>query len=498
MLSSLLTVALSGALLLGTAHADTCSNVESLTSIDIFRRLELSYTQEQTEYWSTACGALKPSCILYPKSSDEVSAIVKILGNSTENFAVKSGGHNPNNYWASIDGAPLISTKEINHVILDPSKGTVRVGPGNRWDDVQTELDGTGWTVVGGRLGNVGVGGYLLGGGLSFMSQEYGWAANSILAYDIVLANGTITTASATKNPDLFIALKGGMNNFGIVTSFLLQGYKQGDIWGGNLFFKSSDETDAKLLQAVRDFTAYNTDDKAGIIMTAERAGADLIDSWIMFLYYNGPSPPEGTFANFTDAKPWLNTCKTRSYKDLLVGNNWAVLSGSVYEIGTETIPLPSVENTPKVMGELHSHWRNVSGDARFVAGVIASIAYQPFPRRMAELAKAAGGDMLDIDADSDRIIIELNYSYWNQGDSERMDQTMQDTYNGFRDRVLAWQEDGTLEEDIYLPLFANDAYHRQDYFGRLRPEKRELAKSLAEELDPNGFFRDRTGGLKP
>lgn len=143
---------------------DTCELVAAQTDIEILTPLTLEYNTEQTEYWSTSCGALMPSCILAPSTTDEVAAIMATLCDTDEIFAVKSGGHNPNNGWASVADGPLISTMNLNEVIFDPETETVRVGPGNRWDEVAAALDGTGYTAVGGRIGNVGVGGYLLGG----------------------------------------------------------------------------------------------------------------------------------------------------------------------------------------------------------------------------------------------------------------------------------------------------------------------------------------------
>ena len=89
---------------------------------------------------------------------------MKVLQTNNETFAIKSGGHNPNNYFASVQGGPLISTSALTEVTFDKASNTVAVGPGNKWEDVHTALDSTGVTVVGGRIGNVGVGGYLVGG----------------------------------------------------------------------------------------------------------------------------------------------------------------------------------------------------------------------------------------------------------------------------------------------------------------------------------------------
>jgi FAD/FMN-containing dehydrogenase len=64
------------------------------------------------------------------------------------------------------------------------------------------------------------------------MSTEYGWAANNVVDFEIVLANGTIANANANSNQDLFAVLKGGGNNFGIVTTYTLKAYPQGQVCG--------------------------------------------------------------------------------------------------------------------------------------------------------------------------------------------------------------------------------------------------------------------------
>ncbi|KAI5860495.1 FAD-binding domain-containing protein [Durotheca rogersii] len=484
-------------LLLGRALADTCSVIEDTSTIDVARPLDLSYLDEQAGYWSSSCSALKPSCIIFPKDAAEVAAVVAALANTTEQFAVKSGGHNPNNYWSSVAGGPLISTRKLNQVILNTETGVARVGPGQRLDSIAAELQGTGWTFVGGRIGNTGVGGLVLGGGLSYMSAQYGWSASSVLEFEIVLANGTVATASESHHPDLFRALKGGGNNFGVVTAYVLQLYRQDDVVAGNLVFARTPGTDARLLRAVRDFTEHNADDRAAIIVTAERGNIDLLDAWILFLFYDGPVVPPGTFDNFTAAGPLLNTLKVQSYAHLMGTSNWVVVRGSVVTIATETVPLPPAASVDRVLGGLHAHWRDVSGTTLLVPGIIASIAWQPFPKRIARAARARSADLIDTDDTVDRLIVEMNYSFLLPSDYDRIDQAIQRTYGGMRDRVLGWQRDGTLP-DAYLPIFMNYGYHRQDYFGRLRPESRALARSVADRVDPDGLFRTRTGGWKP
>ncbi|KAH7025769.1 FAD binding domain-containing protein [Microdochium trichocladiopsis] len=483
------------------SQQSTCDLVQAQTKISIWNRFSIDYTREQTEYWSTASGALKPKCILTPQNADEVAAIVSILRENNETFAIKSGGHNPNNYFASVDGGPLISTKKLNEVVFDRATETVRIGPGNRWDEVSGALDGSGYTVVGGRIGNVGVGGYLLGGGLSFMSTEYGWAANQVLEYTVVLANSTIVKITPDNHPNIYTALTTGGNNYGIVTSYLVKAYPQGDVWGGSLVFTATPNITVNLLSALRDFTENYPDEKAGIIMTAERTLGTLVDLWIMFLYYNGPEPPAGLFDRFINAGASINTCKTQSMHSLLSGNNWAVVKGSVYTIGTETIALPpagpSGTEGDAVMQSVYDLWVEVSNKVKLVPGLIASIAFQPMPKMLTRVAKThAGGDMLDLDDSIDRMIVELDYSFLFNSDYPKVDAIMRETYTGIRNVADNATAAGLMPQG-YLPLFQNDCFYPQDYYGRLRPEKKALAQKVRAELDPQGLWRDRTGGFK-
>lgn len=142
----------------------SCEQIETTRpDIEITYRGQLTYTSINTDYWSTGCIAEKPACIILPSSAVQFAAVLTILNQNNEAFAVKSGGHTPN-CFSSIDGGPLISTKRMNQVELNVAEEFVDVGPGNRWMDVTGTLDGTGWMVVGGRMGEVGVSGLTLGG----------------------------------------------------------------------------------------------------------------------------------------------------------------------------------------------------------------------------------------------------------------------------------------------------------------------------------------------
>lgn len=125
--------------------------------------------------------------------------------------------------------------------------------------DVYDELEKHQCVVGGGRVGSVGVGGYLLGGGLSYYAGRHGFACDNVVAYEVVLADGSIITASANEHEDLFRALKGGGNNFGIVSRFTMGTLPISPVWGGVSLKPKSGLSTA--CQALVDFTANASDD---------------------------------------------------------------------------------------------------------------------------------------------------------------------------------------------------------------------------------------------
>jgi hypothetical protein len=93
-------------------------------------------------------------------------------------FVIKSGGHSPDAGHASVKDGVLIALRNLSGTTLDSKTNLAALKPGGHWWDAMKALDGTGRMVVGGRLGVVGLGGYLMQGGVSFISGQYGLAAD--------------------------------------------------------------------------------------------------------------------------------------------------------------------------------------------------------------------------------------------------------------------------------------------------------------------------------
>ncbi len=116
-----------------------------------------------------------PACAFFPASSEDVSAAIIALGKEPGvPFALKSGGHNWNRGFSSTDGGVLISFRpNLQNVTLASDGQTAKIGPGARWVEVMQNLDQSNKCVVGGRSGDVGVGGYVVQGGISYLTAQY-------------------------------------------------------------------------------------------------------------------------------------------------------------------------------------------------------------------------------------------------------------------------------------------------------------------------------------
>ncbi|KAI9146840.1 FAD-dependent monooxygenase CTB5 [Paramyrothecium foliicola] len=201
--------------------AECCHFLKQQSSIEnIFAPGDRQYLQRVQSYWSLTA-QLRPKCFVQPESSSEVSTVVKLIVEQTKcDFAIRSGGHSSSEGANNIEDGITIDLALLDEINYDEETTLLSVQPGAKWLSVYRTIDPLGRGVAGARLGDVGVGGFLLGGGFSFYLYREGVACNGIRGIEVVLANGTIIEANQKHNSDLFKVLKGGGSGFGIVTRF--------------------------------------------------------------------------------------------------------------------------------------------------------------------------------------------------------------------------------------------------------------------------------------
>ena len=258
-----------------------------------------------------------------PETTNDVSLAVKVIKTfnyaSVCNFAIRGGGHTPWAGSANIDRGVTIDMRRIKSISVNREKTEAKVGAGAIWEDVHREMDRQGLSIIGGRASSVGVGGLTIGGmsnfnsetfttltrvigGISYFSPRKGFACDNVVNYEIVLADGRIVNANARTNSDLWLALKGGSNNFGIVTRFDLKAFKQGNFWGGTILY--GDDASPALLKAFADLNRpQGYDEYASVIHSHSFVpGMGFVTS--ENIAYTKPEAFPATFKPFTDAQP--------------------------------------------------------------------------------------------------------------------------------------------------------------------------------------------------
>ncbi|RMJ01568.1 hypothetical protein CDV36_015690 [Fusarium kuroshium] len=223
------------------------------------------YEQRLQTYWSVSA-RLKPWCIVQPRTTDEVSKVLKTLldigsGAGSWHIAVRGGGHN---HWAgssNIANGVTIDLGLLNRTEYNEATNIASVGGGSLWNSAYEAAAEHGASLVGSRAGGVGVGGFLLGGGNSYYTGQRGFGCDNVVNYEVVLPDGRIVNANATSNEDLYRALKGGGSNFGIVTRFDLEAFPAKDLYGGSRTI-TTNYTD-EILNAVVSFANHDESEAA-------------------------------------------------------------------------------------------------------------------------------------------------------------------------------------------------------------------------------------------
>ena len=193
----------------------------------------------------------RPALILRCMDAADVMAAVDFARRTGVLIAVRGGGHNGGGL-GSCDGGLVIDLSLMKGVRVDPALRTVRAGAGCTQGDLDHATHAFGLAVPSGIVSSTGIGGLTLGGGHGYLSRAHGLTIDNLLEADVVLADGSIATASEEENPELFWAIRGGGGNFGIVTSFLYRGHPVAKVYAGPIFY---DRGDARaIMQWYRDW----------------------------------------------------------------------------------------------------------------------------------------------------------------------------------------------------------------------------------------------------
>ncbi|KIM38915.1 hypothetical protein M413DRAFT_239222 [Hebeloma cylindrosporum] len=310
-------------------------------------------------------------CVVEPGIPGDVGIILGIVGKTRTRFAVKGGGHAVNPGFSSSTGVQ-ISMSRFSDVVYNPRHQTAEIGAGLIWDDVYAVLEPYGVNVVGGRTSGVGVAGFTLGGGYSWKTNQYGLTIDTVTAFELVKPDGNVVRVTKASDPGLFFGLKGGFNNFGIVTKFTLRTFPQTQVWGGSIATDS--QHIAEVMAATAAFSSKVTDPKAAMInqyVYVHPAGQNSLS-----LFYDGPTPPPGIFDDFLAIPSVAKDVSTRSFLSLIQGFNTQGMPPNIRVTGTATSVLAL---TPSFLAAVLNQTNYWGAKLAPKSGIIAAVGIQSF-----------------------------------------------------------------------------------------------------------------------
>jgi FAD/FMN-containing dehydrogenase len=176
----------------------------------------------------------RPRLIVVARTSTDIVEAVRFAAEQGLDVAVMAGGHGT---IRPADDSLLIVISGLTEVRIDPAAQTAWIGGGVKWGRVLEQTQAVGLAPLLGSSPDVGAVGYTLGGGMGWLARKYGLSTDSVNCFELVTADGGLVNASATENPDLFWALRGGGGNFGIVTGMEIRLYPVTTVYGGNLIY---------------------------------------------------------------------------------------------------------------------------------------------------------------------------------------------------------------------------------------------------------------------
>ncbi|MEH1102312.1 FAD-binding oxidoreductase [Micromonospora sp. CPCC 205561] len=191
----------------------------------------------------------RPAVIVRAADSADVVRVIAFARETGLPFSVRSGGHSTYAVW---DDGLVLDLSALRELDIDVEGRTAWAGPGLTSLEYLRAAAEHGLSTGFGDTGSVGLGGLTLGGGVGYLVRRYGLTIDSLLAADVVTADGELVRADADNHPDLFWAIRGGGGNFGVVTRLQFRLHPVGNIFGGTLVLPATAEVIASYMEAAK------------------------------------------------------------------------------------------------------------------------------------------------------------------------------------------------------------------------------------------------------
>ncbi|KAI8946216.1 FAD-binding domain-containing protein [Xylaria longipes] len=352
-----------------------------------------------------------------------------------------SGGQQPALGCNNIQGGITLNLSLITGIAVKDE--TVSIAAGERWGAVYEKLDPLGLSVAGGRSARNGIGGLALQGGLSFFSSSEGFIADNVINYQIVLASGEIVNANAKDHPDLWRALRGGGNNFGV-----------------HHYFSPSFPSEIQAL--VAELQKPDATPETHLMVS------------IGFAAVFGPNP----------------MCQNQVYYTKAVDK--LEFFGAFFFTADEQA---GDQQVAKVKADIET--LQAAADIYTVAidpvksteGLICSLTLQPYAESLLQSSAAKGADVLGLGTNSGSLVNLLLLTYWsNAKDDAAILGAMKTALHGIDQDATS---KGTKVDYVYMNYASED----HDVVGSYGGENNKFLQEASKKYDPEGLFQKGVPG---
>ncbi|KAE9390898.1 FAD-binding domain-containing protein [Gymnopus androsaceus JB14] len=401
----------------------------------------VEYERQQQSYFILQHAEMQPSCRVSPGTSSEVSLIMTTVAKHSCPFAVRSGGHMT---WtgSNVVGGVTLDLAHLNEIDVDEQKGI--------WSSVYAAMEQHNLTTVGGRMPEVGVAGYFLGGGISLLSFKHGFGSDNIVNYEVVLADGAIVNANANSHSDLFWALKLGSTNFGIVTRIDALTYPLKDVWGGIRTYPITAEETPRLLDRWISFArseAATREELQALILGRWRKGN--VDEIATIWHASLDSVPSSPLSTTTSIDDSTRVTSLLNLVDDLQSSDFADKKRNRWFTFTVKLDAPFI-------WDVFSQAKKIFDELEYVSGMHWDLAFQPITKGFLTASSETGGNPFRnvlLESDDDLAVVCFLISWKDGANDNVMSQATS--------KLGAWGEDlarqrGIFNKFVYLN-YAND-----------------------------------------
>lgn len=334
-------------------------------------------------------------------------------------------------------------------------------------------------------------------GGISYFSPRFGFTCNMVSNFQVVLSNGSIVGANATSHRNLWKALRGGSNNFGIVTSITLRTFPQGKFWGGQTFHAIS--TRKAHFHALENLIAAVPYEKYAhfintLVITNASYGNWFIGNSLQYTKSNPAKPFPETFKPFTDI-PRVALFPGAPDNTLRVDNHTAfTLEYAALNVYPKRWQFATISfgNSAEMMEEFFQLANQTIQPFLSLPGFLLSIAYQPLPTLITERYGAVDS-LGPIQTQGNMFLIHWAMSV--DGSEVETDKRFAEVTEDLFQRAETKAREMGLQRD-YLQLTYADGW--QDPLGRKSKGTIRDLWRVSAEYDPSGTFQGQVpGGFK-